>query len=121
LINYKSEEVELFSGIPDDIVGLDLENVESDGLGKGSALSRNHDVAFLDGEAGRGVARDVLVSFLETFVFGHVVQVVSPDDAGLVHLGRNNHPPAIMIISVFYFTILPRIETFPVNGHFLSM
>lgn len=52
MINYKSEEVELFSGIPDDIVGLDLENVESDGLGKGSALSRNHDVAFLDGEAG---------------------------------------------------------------------
>ena len=67
------------------------------------------------------MARNVLVSFLKTFVFGHVVQVVSPDDAGLVHLGRNNHPPDIMIISLFYFTILPRIETFPVNGHLLSM
>jgi len=92
---YISEKIELFSCVSDNVVRLDFQNIKSDGFGKGSALSGNDDVAFLDGKAGGGMAGDVFVSFLETFVLGHVMQVISPDDTGFVHLGRNDHAPLI--------------------------
>ena len=94
-----SEEVELLSGVSDNVVGLHLQHVESDGLAQGSALSGDHDVTLLHGEAGRAMAGDVFVSLLESFVFGHVVQVVSADDAGLVHLGGDDHAPVVTILT----------------------
>ena len=45
------------------------------------------------------MAGDVFVSLLESFVFGHVVQVVSADDAGLVHLGGDDHAPVVTILT----------------------
>ena len=63
------------------------------------------------------------MSLLESFVFLDVVQIVASDDYGSVHLGRDNHSSVNFIYcgDYKYFTIRPRIETFPVNGHFLSI
>ena len=93
MINYKSEEVELFSGIPDDIVGLDLENVESDGLGKGSALADSNDITDSKAESGGAVSSDGLVALLKPVVLLDVVEVVAADDDGVLHLGRNDDTP----------------------------
>jgi hypothetical protein len=107
----------LFSGITDNIIGLNLQHVESDSLGQRSALASNDDIAFLDLEAGRAVAWDIFMSFLETLIFLHVVEVVSTDNNCVGHLGGNNHTPE----SKNNLTILPLMETLPVKGHFLSM
>lgn len=68
-------------------LGLDLDNVEADGLGEGSALANGNDVTFLNtGESGRAVSGDVLVSLLESVVLLDVMQVVSSDNDGSLHL-----------------------------------
>ena len=120
----------MFPGSSDDIVGDDFEGVESDGLAEGSALAGNEDIAFLDAETGGKMHRDIFMSLLESFIFLHVVQVVSSDDHSSVHFCRNNHSSICLFIGSYweiegfrlmYFTILPLIDTFPVNGHFLSI
>lgn len=68
----------------------DLQHVESDGLRQGTALADGDDVAFLHSESGRDVGGNVLVSLFVSVVLGDVVQVVSSDDDGSVHLGRDH-------------------------------
>lgn len=68
----------------------DLQHVESDGLRQRTALTDGDDIAFLHSESGRDVASNVLVSLFVSVVLGDVVQVVSSDDDGSVHLGGNN-------------------------------
>ena len=65
----------------------DLEDVETDSLGEGSALTDQSDVSDLDVESGGAVGVDVFVSLLVPVVFGDVVQVVTSDDEGSLHLG----------------------------------
>ena len=83
----------MFSCVSDNVVRLDFQNIKSDGFGKGSALSGNDDVTFLDGKAGGGMAGDVFVSLLETFVLGHVVEVVAADYDRFVHFCGDHHAP----------------------------
>ena len=65
----------------------DLQGVEFDGLGEGAALADGDDIADLDvSEARRQVNGHVLVPLLEPVVFLDVVEVISPDDDGSVHL-----------------------------------
>ena len=83
-----------------DVTGLlgNLEDVEADSLGEGTALADNHAVALVDPEAGGHVDGEVRVTLLETVVLGDVVEVVTPDDARPPHLCRHNNavknPPA---------------------------
>ncbi|KAH3678686.1 hypothetical protein OGATHE_000236 [Ogataea polymorpha] len=67
-----------------------LNNVESNGLGKWSALSNSHNVTLLNSESWRNVSSEILVSLLVSVVFRDVVQVVSSDDDGSVHFGGHN-------------------------------
>ena len=67
---------------------LDLQDVELDGLGEGTALTDSHTVALLDAtEAGGAVGSEVGVTLLITVVLGDVVEVLTTDDDGAVHLG----------------------------------
>lgn len=68
-------------------LGVNLDNVEADGLGEGSALADGHDVTLLNtGEGGGAVSGQVLVSLLESVVLLDVMQVVSSDNDGSSHL-----------------------------------
>lgn len=69
-------------------------NVETNGLGEGSALANGHNVSFLDTNEGRGkMGRDVGVALFETVVFGYIVEIVSSDNDGPLHLCRSNDAP----------------------------
>jgi len=66
---------------------LDLQNVELDGLGKGTALTDGHTITLLDSEARGAVDSHGSVTLLIPVVLGDVVQVVTTDDDGTLHLG----------------------------------
>ena len=84
-------------------LSVNLDNVEADGLGKGSALADGHDVTLLNtGEGGGAVSGKVLVSLLESVVLLDVVQVVSSDNEGSSHLSRNDDAPIHIIIINIY-------------------
>ena len=93
-----SEKVELFSGGTENFIGLNFQDIESDSLRQRSALSGNNDISFFDIESGRGMARNVFMSFLETLIFLHVVEIISSDNYGVGHLGGNNHTPKKLIM-----------------------
>ena len=85
------------------LLGVELDNVEADGLGERSALANGHDVTLLNtGEGGRAVSGDVLVSLLESVVLLDVVQVVSSHNDGSLHLSRNDNAPIHIIIINIY-------------------
>ena len=84
-------------------LGVNLDHVEADGLGEGSALANGHDITFLNtGESGGAVSGEVLVSLLESVVLLDVMQVVSSDNNGSSHLSRNNNTPIHIIIINIY-------------------
>ena len=65
----------------------DLQGVEFDSFGEGSALSDRDDIADFDvSEAGGQMNGHVLVPLLEPVVFPNVVEVIASDDDGPVHL-----------------------------------
>ncbi len=67
-------------------LGFVSNNVESDRLGKRTALTNGDDISVLDGEGRTAVGSNVLVSLFETTVLSDVVKVVSSDDNGSLHL-----------------------------------
>jgi len=83
-----SEKTELTSGLV--FLGEDSQDVESDGLGEGSALTANDHITFLDSESRGDVDGGVLMSLFESVVFLNVVKIVSSDDEGSGHLGGND-------------------------------
>lgn len=94
-----SEENELFLDVTFDSLGLNLEDVESDCLGEGSALSNSDNISFRDsGEGWGAVSGQVLVSLFESVILLHVVEVISSNDNGSLHLGRNHDSPINIII-----------------------
>lgn len=72
-------------------VGSDLQHVESNGLRDWSTLTNGNDVTDFDTESWGNVNWDVLVSLFVSVVLWNVVQVVSSDDNGTVHLGGDNN------------------------------
>lgn len=62
--------------------GKHTENVESNGLGEGSALADDDLVTGLDTESGGDVRGEVLVALLVTGVLGHEVEVLATNDEG---------------------------------------
>jgi hypothetical protein len=69
-----------------------LENIESNSLGKGSALADGDNVTLANvAETRRAVHWQVAMSLLESSVFRNVVQVISTDDNGSLHLVGDNH------------------------------
>lgn len=70
----------------------DLEHVEAHSLAQGPALTHSDNVANLDiSEAGRQVHGHILVALLKAVVLSDVVEVVSADDDGPLHLHLGHH------------------------------
>jgi len=70
---------------------LNAEDVETDGLGEGSALTDSDNVTSLNtDESRRQMGRQVPVTLLITVVLGNVMQVLATDGNGALHLGRDN-------------------------------
>jgi len=64
-----------------------LDHIESDSLGKRSALSNGHYITLSDiPKAWAAVSGDVLVSLLKSVVFADVVKVIPAEDNGTLHL-----------------------------------
>lgn len=66
------------------------QNVESNGLGQRSTLTGSNVVTFLDSEGWGDVSSKVLMSLFVSVIFRNIVQVVSSDNDGSVHLGGDN-------------------------------
>ena len=66
--------------------GLMSDDVEPDGLGKGTALADGDNVSFLNVEGRRAVHGNVLVTLLETTVLSDVVKVIPAHNDGVLHL-----------------------------------
>jgi len=102
---------------------LDSDHVESDSLGNGSALTDSHNVSSSgSSESWAHVSWEVVMSLLESVVLLNVVQVVSSQDNGSVHLSGKNDTPirSYKTKNLTYLKILPLMEMLEVNGHFLS-
>lgn len=84
------ETTELLSSLLGRLVLGNLEHVETNSLGERTALANGDGVADLDTESGRDVGGNVLVALLVSRVLGHKVQVLSADDDGAGHLGRDD-------------------------------
>ena len=66
------------------------DNVETNSLGEGTALSNGNNISLLDGERGRAVGSNVLVTLFETTVLDNVMQIIPSNDDGSLHLGGDN-------------------------------
>lgn len=66
------------------------DDVETNGLGKRTALSKGYNVSILDREGGGAVGRNILVPLLETTVLLDVMQVVPSNNNCSLHLRRND-------------------------------
>lgn len=92
--SHSSEKNELFLDIAFNSLCLNSEDVESHGLGEGSALTDSHDITFSNtGECRGAVNGEVGVSLLKPIVLLDVMQVVSSDNNSSLHLGSNNDTP----------------------------
>ena len=70
---------------------LDLKDVETNGLGQGTAFTDSDDITGLNtNEGGRAVRSEVLVSLLVTVVLLDVVQVFTTDNNGAFHLSGDD-------------------------------
>jgi hypothetical protein len=69
---------------------LSLQDIESNGLRQWSTLTNGNQVTFLDTESWGNVGSQVFVTLLVSVVFWNVVQVVTSDNDGTVHLGGHN-------------------------------
>ena len=68
---------------------MNFENIETDGLGKGTALANSDYIPNLDAdEGGRAMGGQVLVALLVAVVFANIMQVFPAKNDGAFHLGR---------------------------------
>ena len=89
-----SEHDEGLSDIAFDSLLLDSDDVESDGLGEWSALSDGDNITDLgSAEAWGAVSWQVVMSLFESIVFLDIVKVISSEDDGSAHLGREDDTP----------------------------
>lgn len=69
-----------------------LNDVEANSLGQRSALADGDNITFLDVLEGRGaVDRHVLVLLGETSVLWEILQVITANNKGSLHLVRDDH------------------------------
>lgn len=84
-----SEKHEDFLDVAFDFLGLYSDNVGAHSLGKGAALADGHDgsILHLVLEGGAAVGVHGLVTLLESVVLLNIVEIVTADDNGALHLG----------------------------------
>jgi len=90
-LSRRSEEDEDLLDVTFNVLDLLTDDVEADGLGEGSALTDGNDITSADAESGGAVSGDGLMALLESVVLLDVVEVVTTDDDGVLHLVGDNH------------------------------
>ena len=84
---------ELFSHI--DGFGLrdrfNFNDVESDGFRQWTTLTNGHDIPFFDTEARGTVGSNVAMAFFKTSVLLDVMQIITSNNNGVFHFGRQHH------------------------------
>ena len=86
-----SEHDEGLSNVSLDSLLLDSNHVEPHGLGEGSALADSDDITDSGSLEGRGeMGGEIVMSLFESVVLFDVVEVISSDGDGPVHLVREN-------------------------------
>ena len=75
-----SEENEDFLDVTFDTLDFLAENVEANSLGDWSALAYSHHITLLKTESWGAMARDGLMTFLESVVLLDVMEVITSDD-----------------------------------------
>jgi hypothetical protein len=89
----RSEEDEDLLDVTFDVLDLLTNNVEADSLGEGSALADGDNITSTDAESGGAVSGYGLVALLESVVLLDVMEVITTDDDGVLHLVGDNHTP----------------------------
>jgi len=85
-----SEETEDLSDVTVNVLDLLADDIEADGLGQGSALADGHNVTDSESEGWGAVGSDGLVALFEPIVLNDVVEVVTTNDNGVLHLVGND-------------------------------
>ena len=88
-----SEEDEDLLDVTFDVLDFLADNVESHGLGKGSALADSDDITVLKSESGRAVSGHGLMALLKSVVLLDVVEVITANDDSVLHLSGENDTP----------------------------
>jgi len=89
----RSEKDEGLLNVSFDALHFLSEDIEADGLGKGSALTNGHDITDLETEGGGAMSSDGLVTLFESSVLSHEMEVVTTDDNVPMHFGRDHDTP----------------------------
>jgi hypothetical protein len=89
-----SEENEDLLDVTLNVLDFLAEDVEADGLGKGTALANSDDITSSDSESGGAVNGNVVMSLLESSVLGDEVEVIASDHDGPGHFtSRDDNTP----------------------------
>jgi len=83
----RSEENENLSDVTFDVLDFLTDNVETHSLGKGSALTNSHDITDSETESWGAVSGYGSVALFKPVVLLDVVEVVTTNDDGVLHLG----------------------------------
>ena len=75
----------MFSDITHNLVGIYFQNIEVDGLAKGSALSNHDNITHFNCESWGAVNCNVPVSFFVSVVFGDIMEIVPTNNKGPLH------------------------------------
>jgi len=95
----RSEKNESLLNISFNALDFLADDVEANGLSKGSALSDSDDISGTEAEGGGAMSGQVLVTLLKSVVLLDVMEVISADDNVAVHFcGNNNTPNSTHII-----------------------
>jgi hypothetical protein len=97
----------LFLDTTDDSIRYNLKDIESDCLRDRSTLAEDNDISFFDLEAGGDMHREVGMSLSESVILLDVVEVISSDYDGSVHLARDDHAFQNLYINGYGSYILP--------------
>jgi len=93
-----SEHDESLSNVTFDSLLLNSDDVESNGLGQWSALADGDNVSNSgSSEAWGAVSWEVVMSLFESIVLLDIVKVVSSQNNGPVHFGREDDTPKSLV------------------------
>ena len=92
-----SEHDESLSNVTFDSLLLNSDDVESNGLGKWSALADGDDVSGLGSAVSWGaMSWEVVMSLFESVIFLDIMKVISSENDGSAHLvGKDNTPKKV--------------------------
>jgi hypothetical protein len=86
-----SEKDESFLDVTFNSLDFLSDDVETDGLGEGTALSDGDDISDSKSESGRAMGGEGLVTLLKSVVLLDEMEVITSDDNGSLHLVGNNN------------------------------